>query len=181
MYDRNTPAEQKLPFIAIALLICALFAPPPAKAAEASTLIAAGSFRWLPYFDLNHDTGKITGAMYDILQEACRRADAEVVFTSLPWRRVLDNAKHGEIDIICGLYRTSARAEYLDFSIPLLRDEIRVFTTGELPINSYEDLVGLRGTAVLGSSYGEEFDAFAAKHLRLTRLIDIINFFRKTA
>lgn len=167
--------------IAAALVCLLLLMGLPARANEPVTLIAAGSYRWLPHFHLDHETGKISGGMYDILKEACRRSNTQVVFTALPWLRVLDNARHGEIDVVCGLFKTDERSKYLTFSPPLRNEEIRVFATGDLNINSYDDLIGLRGTAVRGTSYGKQFDDFAARtpHLHLTRVTDSSSFFKR--
>lgn len=135
-------------------------------------MIAAGSFIWHPYYIRDKKTGEITGVLHDILAETCRRAEVDFTFQNSPWKRVMDYARYGDIDIVCGLYWTKERAEYLDFSAPLFRDEVRIFTNKPLHINSLNDLIGLRGTAILGSSYGKDFDEFSEKYLNLMRAPD---------
>jgi len=89
-----------------------------------------------------------------------------------PWKRVQKNARHGRIDLIVGIYSNKERQGYLDYTAPYALDPTTAFTLKErkFPYKSRDDLVGKRGTTMLGDSFGEEFDQFIKDNLQLDRV-----------
>lgn len=62
------------------------------------------------------ENGKLTGPGYDMIVEAFKRADIEIQVEILPWARILEFVELGKKDVIVDAYKSSERAEFLDFS-----------------------------------------------------------------
>ena len=78
------------------------------------------------------------------------------------WDVVQEKAKTGEIDAIVALYKTKEREEYLYYSVPYTVDPIVLFfKKGEgFAYSQKENLIGKKGVATVGDSYGQELDDF---------------------
>lgn len=93
----------------------------------------------------------------------------------VPWKRSLVMASQGQLDLICGLYKTPKRQQVLDYSVPFASEKVSLF----LPLNStlqyrqWSDLISLRGAATVGDSWGTEFDHYIDKNLQVTPLITL--------
>lgn len=83
------------------------------------------------------------------------------------WADVQKKAKAGRIDMLIGVFKTSAREEYLEFSIPYLAVPVAVCVKNDaaFPFSRWADLKGRKGLIGLGESCGEDFDAFAKSSL----------------
>ena len=79
-----------------------------------------------------------------------------------PWKRVQENARHGKVDLIAGIYRNIEREAYLDFSDPFCEDPTSVFVAKgkAFAITDRRDLVGRRGVTLFGDSFGDSMDRF---------------------
>ncbi|MFA5087366.1 MAG: transporter substrate-binding domain-containing protein [Candidatus Paceibacterota bacterium] len=79
-----------------------------------------------------------------------------------PWDIVQEKTKTGENDVIVALYYTPERAEYLVYSISYTTDPVAVFVKqgSGFTYTNKRDLIGLKGAATIGDSYGTEMDAF---------------------
>lgn len=89
-----------------------------------------------------------------------------------PWKRVKENARLGEVDLVVGIYRNPEREAYLDFSEPYCDDPTSIFTLKEktFSMGSRQDLVPLRGVTRFGESYGASLDRFIAAELKMSRV-----------
>jgi polar amino acid transport system substrate-binding protein len=86
-----------------------------------------------------------------------------------PWKRVQDMGKHGKIDLILGIYHNEQRAAYLDYTEAYMIDPTSVVVRkGQgFPFKKWDDLKGIRGVVMHGESFGQAFDAFMAKELKV--------------
>lgn len=97
----------------------------------------------------------------------------EVPFDIKPmgtWQQVQDKARTGSVDIILSAYKTAERQEFLEYSIPYLDSPVVVVVrkgTGFV-CNSRDDMIGKRGVANKGESFGAEFDSFIKNKLQVT-------------
>lgn len=94
-----------------------------------------------------------------------------------PWKRVQKEAVDGTIDVITTIYKNKEREEYLDYpQTPYMDDPnvIWVWKGKTFPFEKKEDLIGKKGLAVLGDSYGEEFDKFIAEKLTIERASELL-------
>ncbi|HZH28154.1 MAG TPA: transporter substrate-binding domain-containing protein [Azospirillaceae bacterium] len=85
------------------------------------------------------------------------------------YQRALDQFKAGEIDLIPGIYHFPAREEFTTFvSPPFAKDPAHAWVKkGAKPVETKEQLTGLRGLKVRGFLFGSEFDSFASAKLDL--------------
>lgn len=88
------------------------------------------------------------------------------------WDEVQAKARSGEVDVLVAAYKTSAREEYMVYSDAYTTDPVVIFVArGEVfSLASWNVLIGKRGVAMIGDSYGQQFDTFAAANLTLTRV-----------
>lgn len=99
-----------------------------------------------------------------------------------PWKRVQHLAMEGNIDILTTIYRNPEREAFYNFTdIPYMDDQNVVWVAKgkEFPFEKWDDLIGKRGTAVLGDSYGPEFDKFIVEKLTMERVAQVEQNFKK--
>lgn len=153
--------------VAVVLLMASF---PFLARAEGGVVVASGAMGWRPYLMQDARTGEVSGVLHDVLARACENLGYEMIFAEYPWKRALDNLLHGDVDVICGIYKTKNRVERFRYSGPVFKDEIRVFVTDPFPMEGLEDLVGKEGDRPLGGSYGDRFDSYARRHLYITEV-----------
>lgn len=147
-------------FIRTLILLFCLFT---FKAPAFATVIVVGiSSGYPPYY--YEENGKLTGACVDMVNAVARRMDIEVTYKVYPWKRLILNAKKGDVDAIMPLFRTMEREEYLIFNGLELAHETNHFFTADVGSLSYtgnlEDLTSFRIGVVAEYSYGNTFDRF---------------------
>ncbi len=98
----------------------------PAAAAPPERLVVTNSASWMPYA-FRDASGEPRGVLIDLWRELAEDAAIEVTFDLVAWRRSLELAESGEVDLHAGLTRSRARAAYLDFSAPLFRVRTQLF------------------------------------------------------
>ncbi len=129
-----------------------------------------GINNWFPFVYRNGN-GALTGTVVEGARLALSQMNLQLsAQPDRPWKRILYDLEQGTLDTVLGAYWNSDRASKYHYSEPLDTDEVRVFVPAgsEFPLSSYEDLIGRNGFKLLGGSYGDEFDTFAAKHLNTT-------------
>lgn len=99
----------------------------------------------------------------------------------VPWRRMLEQLKHNDIDIISCIYYTDERSSQYLYSEYYAIDEVSIYVKSgnEFEYNTVEDLKNKIGIIPDGGSYGEEFDNFKSnikirEVLNKTEAIDIL-------
>lgn len=88
------------------------------------------------------------------------------------WKEAQEAARDGEADLIVGIYYNDERAEYLDYVEPaFMYDDTGVFVAKgkEFSFEDKNDLIGKKGVANEGDSFGGEFDAFMKEKLDIER------------
>jgi len=126
----------------------------PGEASDA--IIIAISSNYAPFSTIGID-GKPGGYLVDLWQEWARQVGREVEFRATKWADTLVGIKSGEADIHSGLFTSTQRDAWLDFSDPLLEIETAVyFKTGKgdaVPLNALADA----STGVISDSFQEEY------------------------
>ncbi|SDG46121.1 amino acid ABC transporter substrate-binding protein, PAAT family [Limimonas halophila] len=118
------------------------------------------------------DGDRYVGAAVDVVREAFERAGVALETTHVgPFKRVLMQARRGELDGLPGLYKTEERQQHFRYVAPIGPDPVAVFVRSDSGIQFTElaDLKGHRGATRLGDSFGGDFDSYAEKHLNLSR------------
>ncbi|UTW08811.1 substrate-binding periplasmic protein [Pseudomonas benzenivorans] len=149
---------------ALGLLLCLL-----APAALARELLACGHPSYPPVSW--HSQGQLVGLAPQVARELFAELGHEVRLLVLGnWKRCLLEVKRGRVDIVVAAYRTREREAWMGFSqSPLVADPILLFTRRDRPVrfDDWDDLRGLTVGLLLGDSFGERFDQFAARHLNI--------------
>ena len=88
------------------------------------------------------------------------------------WSEAQEAAREGKADMIVGVYRNDEREKYLDYADPAFAyDTVVVFVVAgkSFEFRGQEDLVGKKGAANKGESFGAEFDRFVEDQLTMVR------------
>jgi polar amino acid transport system substrate-binding protein len=88
------------------------------------------------------------------------------------WDEVQAKARSGQVDMLVAAYKTTARLEYMLYSDAYTTDPVAIYVAKgkAFPFDTWDILIGKRGVAMVGDSYGQAFDDFAAAHLNLSRV-----------
>ena len=167
---------QRIIFTAISFLIITVHV-----SVAGETLILSGHPDYPPFEWEQND--EIIGACADLIKLIFKDSGINVDSRYVGnWKRVQENAKYGDIDMIAGLYINEERKLYMDFtSFPYTEDlqVIWVYKGKKFPFKTWDDLIGKVGTAPLGESFGEKFDQFIKEKLDIERVPELIHNFRK--
>jgi len=100
----------------------------------------------------------------------------------LPWKRALEQAREGQIDLLLSVRITPERSEYLRFTAHrAFPNPIVVFARREsrLSLRSWEGLQGHPGGVSAGDFFGGGFDQYWHDHLQVEIADTMVENFRK--
>lgn len=88
------------------------------------------------------------------------------------WDEVQEKTKSGEIDVLAAAYKTEEREEHMIYSVPYAVDPVALFTKKgrKFLYDDWKDLIGKKGVATIGDSYGQEFDEYMKVKLKVKRV-----------
>ncbi len=159
--------------VRILTCILALLCTAGAYSMECSQLrIASGVTGWAPISYKDKASGRYHGVAFDVIQEVSKRLNIPVTTLDIPWKRVLLYMETGNLDLALAIYKNKEREKKYLYTHAYFSNEARVFVKKghEFPFNRLEDLVGRSGVVPAGGSFGEEFDSFAEKNLKLYKV-----------
>ncbi len=153
-----TPASL---FLLFSIMLC------PALAGE--QLMASGNPEAPPV--MWERSGKMTGIGPELVSSILETEG--VKYTIAPagnWQEVQNRAKTGEVDLIVAAYDNKERRTYMEYSIPYLKSPVVILVKkgDKFSITSWNNLVGKKGVANTGESFGEKFDTFIREKLDVT-------------
>lgn len=151
------------------LVLIILIFPTPLSSAEDPVSIAFVEYP--PYHFTQADSAD--GISIRIIEEAFKRIDTPVEFSSIPWSRGLKWLKTGKIDAMVGVFIRADRQAYIDYSkVPLSKAQLHLFVTQDSNIEYKDDLIALSHFnfgVKKDFSYGPYFDDLVDQK-RLTQL-----------
>src|SRR5688500_798238 len=157
--------------LAAALSACGDKASNPVAPDTRNTLKASGHPEWTPI--MFQSGSSIDGVGPALVQKILDDAGVNVSFPHTgTWDQVQAKARTGEVDMLVAAYKTTERETYMVYSDAYVTDPIAVYVgRGKaFPFNSFDQLIGKNGIAMVGDSYGQAFDDFAAARLNLRRV-----------
>jgi len=97
------------------------------------------------------------------------------------WLKVQKGINEGSIDALVGIYMTEQNKKNMYYSIPYMKDPVVIFVAKDktFPYKKWDDLIGKKGTIIIGESYGKEFDKFIAAKLTISRSVKTEESFNK--
>ena len=149
--DRQWPALVRAGFAAVVIG----FAGRPTTAATEP--LRVGSELDYPPFAMVAEDGTAAGFSVELFAEVARVMDFDVAFRVAPWRDILAGLREGRLDALPFVAISPERAEYLDFSVPVVVSHGAVFRrTGTDGIASEADLAG-RTIGVMQDDIAHEY------------------------
>lgn len=140
-----------------------------AGASAAEPAVVSGHPGWPPFSWQEQDrmVGAGTALVESVLDEL------KIAYVTRPsgnWKRVQAEARAGEVDVIVAAYRTDERETYLVYAEPAYAEDANVIWVKKgraFAFDGWDDLIGKRGTVMLGESYGQRFDTFLEQELTI--------------
>ncbi len=157
---------KKICLIAVFAVLVLLILAAACTSAPSSEKVAifSGHPDWAPAMSLDKEgKGEIVGDGPNATKDAFKTFGVRVESKYKgSWDIVLDLAAKGKIDGVVAAYKTKEREKVFLFSVPYMSDNITLFFLEDkgFAYNQKEDLVGKRGVATIGDSYGEELDEY---------------------
>ncbi|WP_293766254.1 transporter substrate-binding domain-containing protein [uncultured Aquitalea sp.] len=149
-YSSNSPwALRLLGALAVCLAVCA----------AAQPLLVATDENLPPFSFV--EGGKVVGVDVDMLREAARRAHVALDIQPMPWKRVLQELRQGDVPLASPLFRTPEREAFADYLGPVHISMLGLFVRKDrmFPFNKVDDLQGKRLGVMRGFVMQDELDA----------------------
>lgn len=143
-----------------------------AASGDCSEVRVNGSSNWFPVSMRRTPESRLEGVFPDLAEKVFTGLDVPIVpGPDMPWKRLLVLLENGRIDVLAGAYLARERAEKFGVSRAVISEDVAVIVRAGLPTRpeNLEGLVGLRGLAPFGSSFGDSFESFAAEKLTVDR------------
>jgi len=158
-------------FFVYLIAVCGLALGLTTAACAAETVKLTGHPNWPPFSWQHGD--KIVGIGPELAEIVFR--DVGLAVANVPsgnWKRAQAQASAGAVDVLSAAYRTSERLVTLAYpATPYMQDinVVWVPVGKQFMFERWEDLIGKHGTAMLGESYGQQFDDFIKSKLQVDR------------
>ncbi|MBV1878508.1 MAG: transporter substrate-binding domain-containing protein [Pseudomonadales bacterium] len=115
--------------------------------------------------------GKLVGLSVELVTKIFQELDVSTrTDQGGPWKRVLHNAKVGQVDVLMAVRKTPARETFLRFVEPPITPAVQgvfVLTGSQLEFEHWRDLVDVLGGRTAGASFGAEFDRYMRANLKI--------------
>ncbi|MFZ6757714.1 substrate-binding periplasmic protein [Undibacterium sp. Ji50W] len=153
------------------LLFFILFAPLTQAAGKCERMVISADPAYPPLHW--HDGKNFHGASIDIAIRIMKDLGIPYEVRYLgPWKRVLNAAQNGGIDLIATLKTTPERTSFLLFSDLVLVNPVAAFVRNgnAFPYNKWDDLIPYRGGIARGNRFGRPFDDFMDGRLAINEV-----------
>ncbi|GAK58120.1 extracellular solute-binding protein, family 3 [Candidatus Vecturithrix granuli] len=141
----------------LVLLLCCCLALTQIQTAAQETKL--GAFVYPPFYV--EQNGQIEGIAVEIITELFERLHLNWNLTMYPLKRALKYMETGKLDAIIILIKNPERAEYIDFTDPVITVRGLIWSAadrGAIEFAQLSDLSRYKLGVTLGYSYGPEFD-----------------------
>jgi polar amino acid transport system substrate-binding protein len=139
------------------------------SARAADVVKITGHPNWPPFSWQDGD--KIVGIGAELADIVFK--DAGLTTVSVPsgnWKRAQAQVEFGAVDVLVAAYRTRERSAYMAYPATPFMEDVNVLWVArgkEFAFREWGDLVGKKGTAMLGESYGQGFDDYIKANLQI--------------
>ena len=107
---------------------------------------------YYPYILINAD-GEPDGIIIDWWKMWSLKTGVDIEFVPMDIQSCIDQTQSGKIDAIAGLFYSDERAEYLDFSEPLIRMRTAIFLKNKIKADSIHNIINSVGVVENSLSY----------------------------
>ncbi|GAB3262487.1 transporter substrate-binding domain-containing protein [Chitinimonas naiadis] len=141
-------------------------------------LVASGNPEYPPFLWRDPvDEKRLIGANAELMQRLSEEIGVPITVSYVgPWGRVQEETRQGKVDLIAGAFFTLPRLEYMDYFQPPIRTTRTVIWTQDkqgIQYRKWSDLKDLRGLTVINNSFGEAFDRYAQKNLKIDKVASV--------
>ncbi|MCE3045502.1 transporter substrate-binding domain-containing protein [Legionella sp. 16cNR16C] len=119
--------------------------------------LTVGTLPYAPPFEMAADkSNHFFGFDIDIMEEVCRRIQADCQFIPMTFEQLMVKTYSGEINLsIAAITITDDRKESYLFSLPYLPSSGQLLTSTKSPINAFNDLAGKKVGSEKGTIFKE--------------------------
>jgi polar amino acid transport system substrate-binding protein len=171
VFDARGFAKAGLSAALITFMLAAM--PAPGHAEDACKSIVMTGHPDYPIIAYR-DGDAIAGAAPMLVEEIGKQLGVPVESKYMGnWQAAQDAVRSGKADMIVGVYYNQDRAAFLDYVQPaFIYDQTVVFAAKDKPFTykSSDDLIGKKGLANEGESFGDKFDSFMKEKLDVKRV-----------
>jgi polar amino acid transport system substrate-binding protein len=160
--------------VVVAALACGALLVPAvdgSAAATCSALVLTGHPSYPPVSWSTDGGATLEGAGIEIVSKLASASGVPMqVIHAGSWDAAQQAVKAGDADAIVGLYRTPARLPSFNYVEPAIAQDpsaVLVRTGETFVYKDWNSLIGKKGVANLGESFGHAFDTFAASKLSI--------------
>ena len=116
--------------------------------------------------------GQLIGLGYSVLNEIAQSLGLDINVTApTPWKRVVNKGRLGEVDIVIGLRGTSLSGDSFVFlPTPIIESAQNIFSLKGKNLQTKEDLKGLKGGILSGTTFTADFETYAKENLTITNV-----------
>ncbi|WP_420591403.1 substrate-binding periplasmic protein [Bacterioplanoides sp.] len=127
-----------------------------------------------------HHQGRVEGLCHKLITQFAQLQELSAEALVMPWKRALVAAENGKLDVLCGVYKTQERQQFLSYSEAFAQEYVGLFQSNvrPFPYNNWQSLVQGAGATTIGDSWGGELDRYIEENLNVTRLPDLKQAFR---
>jgi len=146
-------------------------APIPAFAnCETGPIVVSGKEAYPP-ISFTKDS-KLVGLGYSVLTEIAQSQGLNIKAAApAPWKRVVNNGRIGNTDIIIGLRGTNlSRDHFVFLPTPIIESAQNIFSLKGKDLKTRDDLKGLRGGVLSGTTFTPKFEAYAKENLTIAHV-----------
>lgn len=97
---------------------------------------------YFPYINMK-ENGELEGIIIDLWTLWSEKTGVEIEFVPLNIQECINQTQSGEIDIIAAIFFSEERAQYLDFSEPLMRMQTALFVNKQIVVDSLQNFNGV--------------------------------------
>jgi polar amino acid transport system substrate-binding protein len=155
--------------VVLPMLLCGALA--SASAAECKRIVLTGHPDYPPVLWAEGST--LRGAPILLVQKLAAETGAEVqVINPGTWDMAVTAVRTGKADAIAGIYFNDERTGFLEFVRPAwMQDPVSVIVRHDasFKFSGVADLVGRKGAAGKGESFGNDLDMYIAQNLSVSR------------
>ncbi|HZY99835.1 MAG TPA: transporter substrate-binding domain-containing protein [Candidatus Baltobacteraceae bacterium] len=149
------------------------------KPASCSSFVLTGHPSYPPVAWKSAKT--LTGGGIEVVRRLARASGVKMTVLAQPtWGDAQQAVRDGRADAIVGIYKTKEREQYYTYLDPALAPDPSavVIRAGKTFVyKNWNSLIGKRGVAGAGESYGSTFDAFMAAKLTTYRVPTLADVF----
>lgn len=166
---------KKILLVLITLLVANALADLKTEALPNNRIInVTGHPDYAPVVWKNKKTGKLTGIAVELIEMAFSEINVKVNFINTDtWGRAQEEVGKGSIDMLLPPYLNDERVKVMQYhKNPMMMDDtvIIVAKGKSIKFSTLSDLQGLKGTAIISDSFGDEFDKYEKTNLKISRL-----------